>query len=369
MFQIFILNTFMLYYLNMITIYDLAKMTGFSPPTVSKALNGTGTISKKTRNLIIAAAREKGYEPNITARTLRTRRSKLIGIINNDLYKPYHYVPPFLSTVLSSFKEVIEKEGYNLLLLSNPAEMKQKESSFIGNSRLIDGILILTMKPGQKELSWIRKYDKPCVSVNDYFPGIGIVVTDNRKGGRIAVQHLIDLGHRNIAYLSGPVSRVSLAAKERQQGYHDTLKKNGIKINPALEVRSDTWHARGGYKACAELLKRRVQFTALFTANNYMAFGAIKNMTESGIKVPRDVSVIGFDDGDSLEEYITPSLSTMWQDAVQIGSMGADMLLRKLKGLSTKKTIHIPAELVQRESTKSPKLPHNTSAVFLMQRW
>ena len=339
----------------MITIYDLSKLTGFSPPTVSKALNGTGTISEKTRKLIITIAKENGYKPNITARALRTRKSRLIGIINSNIYQPYDFVPPFLSTVLSSFKERIEAENYDLLLLSNPAEMRRKDSSPSGNSRHVDGILILAMGIGDREYKSLYTSNIPCVSVNNFFPNVGTVVTDNRKEGRIAVQHLIDLGHRKIGYLSGPFDRVSTAASERRHGYHDALVKNGIKVNPSLEVSSDTWHARGGYKACTELLNKKVPFTALFTANNHLALGALRRMSELGLKTPDDISIIGFDDGDSLEEYFYPSLSTMKQDAVQIGKVGAEMLLRKLQGIPTEKIIYIPAELVRRESTSMLK--------------
>jgi len=335
----------------MVTIYDLSKLTGFSPPTVSKALNGTGTISEKTRKKIIAAAKEIGYEPNITARTLRTRRSKLIGIIYNHFYLHHDFRSPFLDTVLYSFRDSVGAENYDLLLLAGPTEMKLNERSFLANTRHIDGILIVSMGPGETELKWLNAYNKPCVSVNEMFAGINAVVTDNREGARTAVQHLVDLGHKKIAYLAGPVTRVSIAARERRQGYHDVLRKNSIKIDPQLETDSDTWHARGGYKACRELLGRNAKFSALFTANNHMAFGAMRYMSEKGIRIPDDISIIGFDDGDSVEEYITPSLSTMRQDSIQIGKIAAEMLLQKLKGSPTERIIHIPAELVQRESS------------------
>jgi len=340
----------------MVTIYDLSKITGFSPPTVSKALNGTGTISDKTRKLIINAAEEKGYTPNITARTLRTQKSRLIGILDANQNRRYDFISPFLSTVLGSFRETIETEGYDLILLTSLAEMNKMENSFISNYRNIDGILVMSVGGREKEFKCVCEYNKPCVSINDNIPNIGIVVTNNRQGARIAVEYLINLGHREIAYIAGPISNISIAARERRQGYHDVLIKNGIRIDPNLEAGSDTWHARGGYKACAELFRRKAKFTALFTANNHMGFGALRYMAESGIKVPKDISVIGFDDGDGLEEYISPSLSTMKQDSEKIGKIAAEMLLRKLQGLTTEKIIHIPAELAQRESTaKAPR--------------
>jgi len=335
----------------MVTIYDLSKLTGFSPPTVSKALNGTGTISDKTRKIILAAAEEKGYAPNLAARTLRTKKSRLIGILDASYNRRYDFISPFFSTVLDSFRETIETEGYDLILLTSLTEMNKVENSLVGNGRNIDGILVMSSGEKENELKCLSEYGKPCVSINDNLPNIGTVVTNNRQGARMAIEHLISLGHRKIAYIAGPISKISIAAKERKQGYHDILEKNKIKIDPNLEASSETWHARGGYKACAELFRRKAYFTALFTANNHMGFGALRYMAESGIHVPKDISVIGFDDGDGLEEYISPSLSTIKQDSDKIGRIAAEMLLRKLRGLSTERVIHIPAELIEREST------------------
>ena len=331
------------------TIYDISKLTGFSPPTVSKALNGTGAISAKTRKRIIAVADEMGYEPNITARALRTRRSSLIGVLNDIFYRPYDFISPFFSAIMSGFQESVHAENYDLLLISSVAQVGQEMGR--GKYRHIDGILILAMGTEEKALTQFRSYNIPCVSSNNTFPGVSTVVSDNRGGARTAVQHLVDLGHREIAYLAGPVTKVSLAARERRQGYRDILARKNIRANPDLEVSSDTWHVGGGYRACAELLSRKVRFSALFTASNYLAIGAMRYMAERGIQIPGDVSVIGFEDGDGLEEYITPSLSTMKQDAVQIGRTAAAMLLQKMKGLSTEKTIRIPTRLVHRESS------------------
>lgn len=337
---------------NMVTIYDISKQTGFSPPTVSKALTDTGTISAKTRKQIIAVAREMGYEPNLTARNLRTRRTRLIGILNETLYRRNFFLSPFFSDLLGSFKEFIETEGYDLLLLSDASKM-EREFHFLGNRyRQIDGMLILYMKESsEQQFHRFISDNKPCVSVNDTFPGISLVVTGNQEGGRIAVQHLIDLGHRRIAYLAGPITRNALAAEERRQGYRGCLVQNGITPEAALEVASETWFPQGGYEACRELLNRDVPFSALFVASNHLAIGAMRYLHERGRRVPGDVAVIGFDDGDGLDAYITPSLSTMRQDQVRIGRTAAELLLRKLKGETTEDLILIPAELIPRETT------------------
>jgi LacI family transcriptional regulator len=342
----------------MVTIYDISKQTGFSPPTVSKALTGAGTISLKTRNHIIATAREMGYEPNLAARTLRTKRSRLIGILNKTLYRENNFGSPFLSPVLGSFKESMAAEDYDLLYLSDTLETPGGYRSTGTNYRHIDGMIIISIESASDgELKALSASAMPCVAVNDTISGIPMVFTDNRKGGRAAVQHLIDIGRRRIAYISGPISRFSLAAEERRQGYRDCLLRNNIAFDKKLIVSAETWHALDGYKACWELLARKVPFDAIFAACNHLAFGAIRYLYEQGFKVPEDIAVIGFDDGDGLEAYITPSLSTMRQDAARIGKTAAEMLLRKLGGEKTEKRILIPAELIPRESTVSRLLP------------
>jgi LacI family transcriptional regulator len=340
---------------KMVTIYDISKATGVSPPTVSKALNGIGSLSEKTKKRILQAANDMGYVRNVAARTLRTRKSGLIGIFNPTFYRHYDYITPFFNTILSSFRESLEGSGYDFLLLPTLVKEKQGTSLSPVNSRNIDGMLIITIGDETREYKNILALKKPCVSVDEYFPHIPSVVTDNRDGARAAVRHLFDLGHKKIAFIGGPVSKISLASRERQQGYHDILAENRIKQNPALEKWTGNWTAKEGYRACDELLKRKTRFTALFAGNDYLALGAARRLADAGIRVPGDVSVIGFDDCDGLEEYMTPSLSSVRQNAAQIGRTAADMLLRRLRCEKTEKRVLIPAELIPRESTAKSK--------------
>jgi LacI family transcriptional regulator len=337
--------------MSMVTIYDISKAAGVSPPTVSKALNGIGSISEKTKKRIIQAADDMGYERNVAARTLRTNKSGLIGIFNPAFYRHYDYTTPFFNTILSSFRESLEGSGYDFLLL--PTLAKKQPGAPLGpaNSRNLDGMVIITIGGEMQEYKNILAFKKPCVSVDEYFPNIPSIVTDNRDGARAAVRHLFDLGHKKIAFIGGPVSKISLASKERLQGYHDILDENRIRQDPALETRAGNWTAKEGYSACDELLKRKARFSALFAGNDYLALGAVRRLADAGIKVPGDVSVIGFDDCDGLEEYLTPSLSSVRQNAAQIGKTAADMLLRRLQGEKTEKRVLIPAELIPREST------------------
>ncbi|MDR2747421.1 MAG: LacI family transcriptional regulator [Treponema sp.] len=323
----------------MATIYDIARHTGFSPPTVSKALNDIGSISEETKELIRKAARELDYVPNMSARTLTTRKSHLIGIIDSDLYRLDTFSPPTFTNIMAGFKQVMEKQNFELLLLSR----------LCPNYRNIDGILIMAAAPDQCDPSLYARY--PCISVNDTLSGITKVITANYAGAVAAVQHLIDLGHRRIAYIHGPITSLSQAAMERRRGYQDCLKRNGIPRDDTLIENAGNWQPPEGSEAARRLLNRRPDITAVFACSDHLAYGVLKTLAEKSRKVPRDVSVIGFD-GDPFGEFFNPSLTTMSQDATLIGRTAGELLLKKLAGQKCPDAIRISAQLVVRESTR-----------------
>jgi LacI family transcriptional regulator len=190
--------------------------------------------------------------------------------------------------------------------------------------------------------------------VNDTLPGINKVVTANYAGAAAAVQHLVDLGHRRIAYIHGASSSLSQAAVERRRGYRDCLKRNGIPRDDTLIENTGTWQPQGGREAARRLLERRPDITAVFACSDHLAYGVIKTLAEKGRKVPQDVSVIGFD-GDPFGEFFTPSLTTMNQDAALIGRTAGELLFKMLGGGSCPPVVRVPAELIIRDSTaKAP---------------
>ncbi|MDR1747698.1 MAG: LacI family transcriptional regulator [Spirochaetaceae bacterium] len=335
----------------MVTIYDIAKRTGFSPPTVSKALNGTGSLSEATRLYILNTAKELGYTPNLTARTLTTRSSHLIGIIFEDYYMQKGFEHPLFSNILNSFKGVLETEGYDLLFLSR--NLGGRHISYLDhcNFRNVDGILIITIASNEQELAKLAESRLPCVSVNDVIPGISAVLTDNLGGAKRMVQYLAELGHRRIAYIAGPGSSFATASAERFEGYRQCLGENGIPFDPSLTEQAFYWHSQGGYEAARKLLARTRDFTAIFAANDSLAYGALKALEERGLMVPGDISVAGFD-GDELGEYITPRLTTMTQNTQEIGSAAGLLLLRKLAGEKLSEVTRIPPSLIIRSSCR-----------------
>lgn len=335
----------------MVTIYDIAKKTGFSPPTVSKALNGTGGLSSATRALILQVAHEMGYTPNMTARSLSTSRSQLIGVIYEDYYMLKGFKHPLFSDILNSFRKIIESAGYDLLFLSRTLGARQMTYLEHCDYRNVDGILIMNPVPGDEEVGKLIGCGRPCVSANEPIPGICTVVTENIEGAKEAVQYLVDLGHRKIAYVSGPQRISAPAAGERLKGYQVSLEKNGIAFDQGLVEEGLFWHTEAGYEAAKRLLSRRRDFTAIFASNDTLACGVMKALKEAGLAVPHDVSLIGFD-GDEMDEYLNPRLTTMWQNCEVIGTTTADLLLKKLAGVPVPEIIHVPAKLIERDSCR-----------------
>lgn len=335
----------------MVTIYDIAEKTGFSPPTVSKALNGTGGLRDATRALILKAAKEMGYTPNMTARSLSTNRSHLVGVIYEDYYMLKGFKHPLFSDILNSFRKVIENAGYDLLFLSRTLGARQMTYLEHCAYRNVDGILIMNPVPGDEEVARLIDCGRPCVSANEPIPGISTVVTENEKGAIEAVQYLVDLGHKKIAYVSGPQRPSAPAAYERLKGYQACLAKNRIDFDPALVEECLFWHSEAGFEATKRLLSRRRDFTAIFASNDTLACGAMKALIGEGLSIPGDVSIIGFD-GDELDEYLNPRLTTIWQNCEEIGATSADLLLKKLAGEPTPDTVYIPARLIERDSCR-----------------
>ena len=206
----------------MVTIYDIARKTGFSSSTVSRALTGTGTLNENTRQKIIQVANEMGYEPNISARTLSTKKSNLIGVIYDDTGMNRGFAHPLFSEILTHFREQIECAGYDLVFLSRHSKL----SYFAHASyRSVDGVIIINPASGEpSDFSGFVEKGMPCVSTNIIIEGIPTILTDNEKGGYDAAEYLIKKGHKKIAVLSAPRNRISSAPNERLQGFKKALR-------------------------------------------------------------------------------------------------------------------------------------------------
>ena len=333
----------------MVTIYDIAEATGYSAPTVSKALNGQGSLSEETRQRILDKAKELGYEPNITARTLTTKKSHLIGVIYDDTGMNMGFAHPLFSPVLTRFREKIEAAGYDIIFLSRHFNMTYFSHA---NFRCIDGVIIInpaTNTPA--DFQDFIKTDLPRVSTNSVFEGIPTVITENVQSGYDAAEYLVKHGHKKIAYISAPVNGISTAPDERFEGFKSALEHYQLYDESLYELSAD-WTKECGAEAFCRLIKRRKDITAVFVTNDQLAFGVYEYAKKHGIRIPEDISVIGFDD-EIASEYL--GLTTFRQSTTEIADIASQLMLDQIDGKQVPPLIRCRAEIVERESVKTVK--------------
>lgn len=333
----------------MVTIYDIAEATGYSAPTVSKALNGQGSLSEETRQRILDKAKELGYEPNITARTLTTKKSHLIGVIYDDTGMNMGFAHPLFSPVLTRFREKIEAAGYDIIFLSRHFNMTYFSHA---NFRCIDGVIIInpaTNTPA--DFQDFIKTDLPRVSTNSVFEGIPTVITENVQSGYDAAEYLVKHGHKKIAYISAPVNGISTAPDERFEGFKSALEHYQLYDESLYELSAD-WTKECGAEAFGRLIKRRKDITAVFVTNDQLAFGVYEYAKKHGIRIPEDISVIGFDD-EIASEYL--GLTTFRQSTTEIADIASQLMLDQIDGKQVLPLIRCRAEIVERESVKTVK--------------
>ncbi len=324
-------------------IREVALAAHVSVTTASRALNGTGRISPLTRERVRAVADQLGYRPNELARQLKEGTSYSIGVLVPDITNP------FFPELARGVQEVADKHGAVLLLTSTGGEpgrtaeaiaqlrARQVAGAVVVEDRLDDDRLARALA-GLRFVALDRRLDQH---------GAASVSSDHRAGGRLAVEHLLELGHRRIAHVAGP-QHVTVA-RERLAGYRDALIDAGTSPDPALVIEAD-FHEDAGYRAAQELVDRGTELTAIFAVNDLAAIGVMRALDERGISVPAQVSVIGFDDI-HLASYFSPGLSTVHQQIAELGRLAAELLLEPGAGGSSRV---LPVEVVPRGSTAEP---------------
>jgi LacI family transcriptional regulator len=331
----------------MVTIYDLAKETGFSAPTVSKALNGTGHLSAKTRDKILEVARKMGYEPNLSARTLSTKKSHLIGVVYDDPKMKRGFDHPLFSVILNRFREQVERAFYDIIFLSHHSTMTYTAHAAY---RTVDGVAIINPElEHYDDFKNMASQGMPCVSTNDIIPGVCTLISKNEEIGYKATEYLIENGHKRIGYLSGPWLEYSRAAVEREEGYMRCLKDHGIGIDKDLVEECKYWHMDSGYEGFSRLYKRAPDITAVFVCADLLAMGVYKYADQNNLSIPQQISIVSVDD-DRVSSYLKPSLSTFRQDGEGIADMAAEMLMNQIAGLPVPPIVRFDASLMKRNS-------------------
>ncbi len=334
----------------MITIYDLAKQTGFSAPTISKALNGNGKLSEETRQTILDAAKKAGYTANMAAKSLSTKHSRLIGVILEDVAMRRGFEHPLFGGLLNKFRNEIELAGYDLLFLSKHFN---EGMSYIDHCRYrdVEGILIVNPIDDDEEMKTLGSCGIPCVSTNEFIPGVCTVVTDNEEAGRTAARVLCDAGHTKVGFLGAPFRENSPAALERFKGFKAELESYGNEFDERYMEVCDAWWEGAGYEGMKSLWARCPDLTAVFVVCDALAFGAMKYLLEIGKSIPEDISVIGFDD-DTTVLKAAPTLCTFRQDRDRIAQLASEMLLQEIAGVPSPNIVRVPAQYVSRTSVR-----------------
>lgn len=336
----------------MITIYDIAKRVGCASSTVSKALNNSKEVSEKRKQEILAVAKEMGYVPNASARSLATKNSWSIGVLfSEDLNIGLEH--HFFGGVLQAFKSYVEELGYEVTFVSKKIGAQSLTYLEWCKYKNIDGVIIVTVDQDDVNLKELTQSGLPIVSVDNGLLNVPTIISDNMQGTRMAIEYLMLKGAKRIAHIAGPLR--SYAAIERLEAYKYVLNVSAVPVEESLIVEANNYDSNSGKRALEELLKQNEQMPdAIFAASDDIALGAIIALREMGYKVPEDVSVIGFDNIE-LTRYTSPSLTTVSQQRELIGTEAAKHLISIInKETSTNQNIikRVPVELIVRESTK-----------------
>lgn len=335
----------------MTTIYDVAKKANVSAMTVSRVINNASNIKEETRQKVLKAIEELDYIPNRSAQSLISKDSKLLSLIITDVTNPFY------TNVARGAEDKAHERGYQLVF-SNTDESFDKESSYIraAISRGIDGILFTPS--GDESIRNVRllsKYNIPVVLVDRKLEGTNLdsVVGDNINGTKALMNHLYELGHTRIGLVTGP--SVVSTTKERDEGYLNFMKEKGLPIDERWIFRTDLTKRRTSvYISQLLALPPEEQPTAFFSNNNFLAVDLLNSLNHFGIRVPRDVSVVCFDDPQPIS-MPDSLLTVVRQQPYEYGYVGMEMLINKIEGEVSNKprTVVYTPELIIRHSTKS----------------
>lgn len=324
------------------TIFDVARLAGVSHQTVSRVLNDLPNVRPATRERVERAIKQLRYVPSPAARALVTRRSRTIGLITTGL-------PEFgPSTTAVHFNEAARDERYAVIMASllraDATTLRQAAETLVRQN--VEAIVLITSNRSTLGLLQSMDLGVPFLTVVSQGNALHRVSLDQYAGARRAVRHLIELGHTEIAHVAGPME--SMDALERARGWRDALGESGLVAHEPLV---GDWSAASGYAAGERLAGERV--TAVFCGNDQMALGVIHAVTEAGRSVPRDLSVIGFDDIPEAAHF-SPPLTTMHQDFAQLGRDTMTMMLAVLSDDDVPNPLMRVPELVLRASTAAP---------------
>jgi len=335
-----------------VTSQDVADLAGVSRTTVSFVLNNAHrfSIRPETAEKVRLAAKQLGYYPNASARALASNQTKNIGLIISRAPK-YIASDPFLPQILSGLLDALKQNSQGLLL--ERVEPGRQLQTYLELTRAhhIDGMILMTPRLDDPGLRALEEADIP-VMLMGYIPGSSLysVDVDNLTAAEVAVNHLIDLGHRRIACITNAALHYT-SATQRLDGYKSALKKAGLVFDPKL-VREADFDIQSGYREMKSLLETSHEFTAVFVASDNVALGAYSALNEAGLSIPDDVAVVGFDDIPQAS-FVNPTLTSVAVPGQEIAVESYKLLTCLMRGdLPESRSVMLPTRLIPRQSSR-----------------
>lgn len=335
----------------MVTIKDVAKRCGYSITTVSKALNDYSDISDKTKKMILDLCDEMGYVPNLSARSLVSKKSYTIGIIFEEV-TGVGLQHPLFSKILESFKSVVEASGYDIMFLSK--HLGNEKGSYLEHSKRkqVEAILVLCGEYNSKDMLDLYNSKIPTVVIDFNLEDVCNITSNNRQGVFQAIKYLSDLGHTDIGNIYG--GDYLEIGRLRRDCFQEAMIKYKLNFDESYMESGNFFSKENGFDAMNNILSREKQPTAIFCASDMLAIGAIQAIKQAGKSVPEDYSIIGFD-GIDVGQIITPRLTTIRQDTNKMGKIAANQILQMINDKNhrrTKETFTVDTQLITGGTTK-----------------
>lgn len=332
------------------TLHDLAHELNLSIATISRALSRPEDVAPLTRQRVLAAVHRHGYTPNGTRRSLRTQQTRTIGVIVSDIRNL------FFAAVVKAIEDEARANGYSVLICNADEDSAKEEAALqLLLDRKVSGVINCSTGAN---LDLLRAFQKSGAVLVDLdresgLKNVDTVVVDNRLGAELATQHLAALGHREIATIAGPQHLSN--ARGRLAGFEDSLRNHGIRVKKPY-VQFGDFRQQSGYQCAQRLLSLRCPPTALFVANVEMAAGVIAFVRDKGVAIPRELSMVSFDDS-FWARYMDPPLTVIAQPMEKMGKCTMELLLARLRKGKPAQTLVFPPELIIRQSTAPPSPP------------
>lgn len=331
----------------MATIHDVAQDAGVSPTTVSRYLNNRIELPPTTAARIDAAISKLDYRPNLLAKRLSTGKTEAVGLVAPEIREP------FFAELASAFEDEADRHGYTVFMSSTRSDRKREIASLERLAdRHVDGLLMMTNTPDDGTLAAMIGKRRNVVIIDEDIPGITVprIFVDNTEGAYQATRHLIEAGHRRIAYLGGPIGLLTVT--ERREGFMMAMNEAGVPVRPEY-VAMGSFAPELARAATQKFLDLPLPPTAIFASSDYLAIGALMGLRDRNVSVPDEVSLIGFDDV-AFGALLTPPLTAIRQPVEQLGRLGFQTLLALLNGETPPLLTRLPIELIRRQSVAAP---------------